>query len=56
MNFYCTIFAVLCFAFFLAGITTNSPFAFLTAMMFGVLSRTASKKGWPNPLWTERFF
>jgi hypothetical protein len=49
MNFYRNIFAVLCFAFFLAGITTWSPFAFLVAMVFGALSRTAEKKGWPDP-------
>ncbi|WP_284152796.1 hypothetical protein [Desulfofustis limnaeus] len=49
MKFYRNLFAVLCFAFFLAGITTNSPFAFLVAMLSGALSRTAAKKGWPDP-------
>lgn len=49
MKFYRNIFAILCFAFFLAAITTNSPFAFLVAVCCGALSRTAEKKGWPNP-------
>lgn len=49
MKFYRNIFAVLCFAFFLAAITTGSPFAFLMAMAFGVGSRTAEKKRWPDP-------
>ncbi len=46
MKPYQTIFAILCFAFFLVGITTKSPFAFLAAMVFAMLSRTAEKKGW----------
>ncbi len=49
MNFYRNLFAVLCFAFFLAGITTQAPFAFITAMIFAMLSRTAEKKGWKDP-------
>jgi len=49
MKFYRLLFAVLCFAFFLAAITTKSPFAFLVAAVCGALSRTAEKKGWPDP-------
>ncbi len=49
MKFYRNLFAVLCFAFFLTAITTKLPFAFLVAMLCGMLSRTAEKKGWPDP-------
>jgi len=49
MKFYRNFFAILCFAFFFAGITTMQPFAFMVAMFFAILSRTAEKKGWPNP-------
>jgi len=49
MTFYRNFFAVLCFAFFLAGLTTQAPLAFLAAMLCGALSRTAGKKGWPDP-------
>jgi len=49
MKFYRNLFAVLCFAFFFTGMTTNTPFAFLVAMFCGMLSRTAEKKGWPDP-------
>lgn len=49
MKFYRNVFAVLCFAFFLAGLTTKAPFAFLVALICAALSRTAEKKGWPNP-------
>lgn len=49
MKFYRNLFAVLSFAFFLAGITSQSPFPFLVAMVCAMLSRTAEKKGWPDP-------
>ena len=49
MKFYRNIFAIACFAFFLSAITTNSAFGFLAAMVCGMLSRTAVKKGWPDP-------
>jgi len=49
MKFYRNIFAIACFAFFLSAITTNSAFGFLIAMVCGMLSRTAEKKGWPDP-------
>lgn len=48
MKFYQIFFAILCFAFFLVAITTRAPFAFLVAMLFAVLSRTAEKKGWSD--------
>jgi hypothetical protein len=49
MKFYRNIFAIACFAFFLSAITTNSAFGFLIALVCGMLSRTAEKKGWPDP-------
>lgn len=49
MTFYRNFFAILCFAFFLAGLTTQTPFAFLVALLCGALSRTAEKKGWQDP-------
>lgn len=49
MKFYKYLFAILCFAFFLAAVTTQTPFAFMAAMIFAMLSRTAEKKGWPDP-------
>jgi hypothetical protein len=49
MTFYRNVFAVLCFAFFFAGVMTQAPFAFLAAMFCGALSRTAGKRGWPDP-------
>ncbi len=49
MTFYRNFFAVLCFAFFFAGISTQAPFAFLVAMFCGALSRTAGKRGWSDP-------
>ena len=49
MTFYRNIFAVMCFAFFLAGLTTQTPVAFLVALVCGALSRTAQKKRWSDP-------
>lgn len=49
MKFYKTLFAALCFAFFLAGISTKSPFAFLVAIFCGALYRTADKRDWSDP-------
>ncbi|NOR24825.1 MAG: hypothetical protein GQ542_10625 [Desulforhopalus sp.] len=49
MKFYRNIFAVACFAFFLSAMMTNSAFGFLIAMVCGMLSRTAEKKGWSDP-------
>jgi hypothetical protein len=48
-HFYRNTFAILCIGFFLAALTTKAPFAFLAAMLFGALSRTAEKKGWSDP-------
>lgn len=49
MKFYRNLFAVACFAFFFSGMTTDSAYAFLLAMVCGMLSRTAEKRGWPDP-------
>lgn len=49
MKFYRNVFAIACFAFFLAGITTGYPFAYLAAMVCAMFSRTAEKKGWSDP-------
>ncbi|MFT5701913.1 MAG: hypothetical protein ACI8ZB_004817 [Desulforhopalus sp.] len=49
MKFYRNIFAIACFACFLTGITMDAPYAFIAAMIFGMLSRTAERKGWSDP-------
>ncbi len=49
MKFYEKLFASLCFAFFVVAIITKVPFAFLAAALCAALSRTARKKGWPDP-------
>ena len=49
MKFYRNIFAIACFAFFLTGMTMDAPYAFIAAMVFGMLSRTAERKGWSDP-------
>ena len=54
MKFYRNLFAILAFAFFLAGLNTEAPFAFAVAMALAMLSRTAEKKGWPDPAFRNR--
>ncbi len=49
MVFYRNLFATLCFAFFAVALVTRAPWAYLGAMLFGALSRTATKKKWPDP-------
>ncbi len=43
MKLYKTISTILCFSFFVAALTTKAPFAFLLAMLFGVLARSAQR-------------
>lgn len=49
MTFYKSLFGALCFAFFLAGISTGAPFAFLAALVSGAFYRTADKRQWSDP-------
>ncbi|HPI98804.1 MAG TPA: hypothetical protein PLV56_08665 [Synergistales bacterium] len=55
MKFYRNLFAAFCFGFFIVALATKSPYAFWGAMLCGALSRTATKKGWPDPSYA-RFF
>lgn len=59
MYFYKDLFASLCFLTFAGALAFKHPMLFIGAMMFGALSRTASRKGWEDPDWfvslVERF-
>lgn len=53
-NFYRYFFAALCFSFLVAGILMHSAVSFLLVLLFGALSRTATKKFWPDPAFAEK--
>jgi hypothetical protein len=53
-SFYRYLFAALCFSSLAAGLLMHSPTAFLLVLLFGALSRTATKKSWPDPPWAEK--
>lgn len=54
MYFYKDLFASLCFIAFGAALAFKHPYLFFAALMFGALSRTATRKQWPTPPWAAR--
>lgn len=54
MYFYKDLFASLCFLTFGAALAFKHPMLIIGAMMFGALSRTASRKAWEDPDWFVR--
>lgn len=51
MYFYKDLFASLCFIAFGAALALKYPMLFVSAVMFGALSRTAARKQWEDPEW-----
>jgi hypothetical protein len=54
-NFYRNVFAIAAFAAFAAALATNSPLCYGAVLLFGALSRTATRKDWKNPAFASRF-
>lgn len=52
--FYRNFFAGLCLIFFVIGVLTRSPYALWAVLICGAFSRTAVKKGWPDPSFAPR--
>jgi len=55
-RFYRYLFAALCFSALAAGALLRSPFALMCVLIFGALSRTATKRAWPDPPGAEKIF
>jgi hypothetical protein len=54
-TFYRDFFGALCLLFLAAGFLFSSPHAFWLSLFSGVFSRTAERKGWPDPAYANSF-
>ena len=51
---YRNFFGLLCLLCFVAGLVTESPYAYWGALFTGALGRTSVRKGWKTPPWLEK--